>query len=69
MASSDPIELLYRALASEIGIVVETDDPVRLKQQLYAARAKDPDLACLSFLTSPLNPQGQVLITKKDTTP
>lgn len=62
---SDLLELLYRALHSAHGIVVETEDATRLKQQLYKARASDPDLACLSFLTSPFNPQGQIIILKK----
>ena len=61
------IELLYRAYNSELGIVVETTDPERLRQRLYAERKKDPDLACLSFNISPTHPQSQLLIVKRPT--
>lgn len=64
MATANLLELLYLAFNSRYGIAVTTSDPVRLKQQFYTERKKDPDLACLSFLTSPLNPQGEVIILK-----
>lgn len=57
-------ELLYRALAERWGVVVKTSDAPLLKQRLYAARRKlnDPDLAALSFATSPTNPDAEVWI-------
>ncbi len=48
-------ELLYEAYASEFGVVVETDDPERLRQKLYVIRKENPDLLCLSFVISPFN--------------
>lgn len=48
-------ELLYEAIASPCGICVETDSAERLRQKLYPIRKADPDLACLSFVISPLN--------------
>ena len=62
------LELLYRALNSPHGIVIQTDDPVRTKQKLYAERLKDSDLGCLSFLTSPFNPASEIVILKKEQT-
>jgi len=61
------LEALYRALHSERGIVVRTNDPEKLKQRLYAARraAKDEELAKLSFATSRTNPERDLLIVKK----
>ena len=48
------LELLYEALNSEIGIVIETNDPARCKAALYVARRTDPALEEISILTSPL---------------
>jgi hypothetical protein len=61
------IELLYEALASEWGIAVETSDPDRLKQRLYAERRKaaDPALDALSLVTSPFNPGGELWIVNR----
>jgi hypothetical protein len=55
--------LLLMAIQSPIGLVVETTDPVALKQRLYAAKRKAPGLfASLSFLTSRTNPAGEIWI-------
>ena len=59
------LELLYDAYRSELGTKVQTTDPERLRQKLYAERKKDPDLSCLSFRISPTNPSGELLIIKK----
>ena len=61
------IELLYRAINSEFGIVVTTSNPELLRQKLYAERkaANDPDLARLSFTLSRTNPESQLLLVKK----
>ncbi len=48
-------ELLYDALRSPLGIVVETTDPERLRQRLYAIRREAEDFVPLSFVISPLN--------------
>jgi hypothetical protein len=60
------LELLYEAYRSELGIIVQTNDPERLRQKLYAERKKDPDLACLSFRISPTSPENQLFIVKKN---
>jgi hypothetical protein len=49
-------ELLYNALGSELGVVVETNDPERLRQKLYGLRKEIPGAEVLSFIISPLNP-------------
>ncbi len=60
------LELWYSALGSEHGIVVETDDPERCKQKLYAARreAQDETLAKLSIVQSPTEPMHLWIIHK-----
>lgn len=52
------LEHLYDALNSPLGIELETEDLTALRLQLYKVRkaANDPNLACLSFLESPLSP-------------
>jgi len=61
------IELLYLALASEIGIVLSTDNPSLLQQKLYAARRKacDPELDQLSLTPSRSSPDTELWIVKK----
>lgn len=59
------IDYLYRALNSEHGIVVETSDPERLRQKLYAERKKDPDLAKISINISRTQPESQLWLVKR----
>lgn len=49
------MELLYKALHTPFGIVIETNNAERLRQKLYPLRKEDPDLTCLAFVISPLN--------------
>lgn len=49
------LDLLYSAYHSSLGIVVETNDPERLRQKLYPLRKENPDFECLAFVISPLN--------------
>jgi len=60
------IEHLYRALNSERGVVIETDNPERLRARLYVERKKDPDLSCLSVNISRTNPSTEIWIVRKD---
>lgn len=48
-------EILYDALRSPYGLVVETDSAERLRQKLYAIRKESDDLSPLAFVISPLN--------------
>jgi hypothetical protein len=50
------LELLYAAYHAEFGVVVETDDPERLRQKLYPLRKENPDFEPLAFVISPINP-------------
>jgi hypothetical protein len=49
------LELLYDALRTPFGLVVETNDAERLRQKLYSARKEVAEFECLSFVISPLN--------------
>lgn len=57
--------ILYEALGSQFGVVLQCDNAEKVRQKLYALRreADDPDLECLSFVQSPTNPQ-QLWIVK-----
>lgn len=59
------LELLYEALASDYGVEVTTNDPHRLRQQLYALRRSraDPMLEPLSLVV-PAKP-GVLWIVKR----
>jgi hypothetical protein len=50
-------EILYDATRSPFGLVVETSDPERLRQRLYAIRKDNPDFSALAFVISPFNPR------------
>ena len=62
--SEAPFEILYQALNSENGVVVFTNNPTLLRQQLYRERKKDPSLSCLSIQSSRTNPESEILIVK-----
>jgi hypothetical protein len=48
-------ELLYDALRTPLGTVIQTEYPERLRQKLYAVRRENQDFAPLSFVISPIN--------------
>lgn len=56
------VELLYAAYHAEFGVVVETNDPERLRQKLYPLRKENPDFEPLAFVISPMNPQDLWII-------
>ena len=56
---------MAEALASEHGIVVQSDDPVALRARLYPLRKIDPELHSLSFVLSPSRPESDLWIVKK----
>lgn len=65
----DETLFLYQAIGSENGICVETTDPEKLRQRLYAARAKlkkggDNSFDGLSFHPSPKSPKNELWIVK-----
>jgi len=65
------IEHLYAALASPLGIILETDDIERLRQRLYAVRKSlaDPALDNLSLVQSPLDPNHLWIVKRKKDDP
>lgn len=60
-------ELLYDALRTPLGTVVQTEDPERLRQKLYAIRRECEDFAQLSFVISPLNGLDLWIVNKGNT--
>jgi hypothetical protein len=60
------LEILYEAMAEEIGLVVSTSDPVRLRNEFYKVRKHDPIFQNLSFFISPINPTSELWIAKID---
>lgn len=64
------LELWYQALASSFGVIIQTDDPKRCREKLYALREEqrrkgDLSLDSLSVSASPTNPGGELWIVKK----
>jgi hypothetical protein len=55
--------ILWRALQSELGVEVATNDPELFKQRAYKVRAQEPDLQTLSLRSCPTDPEGKVWIT------
>lgn len=47
------LELLYEALHSEFGKVIETNNPEGLRQKLYPLRKQHEELRDLSFVVPP----------------
>lgn len=61
------LELLYKALDSQFGIVVSTDDVERLRAKLYAERraVQNPAFEDLVFKPSHANPTTELWIARK----
>lgn len=66
MIDAQLIEYLYKALNSEHGVVISTDNPDLLRQKLYAARKTDPDLAAISISTSRTNPSEELWLVNRN---
>lgn len=49
------VQLLYEALDTPFGLVIETNDAERLRQKLYPLRKEQEIFLPLSFVISPLN--------------
>lgn len=58
------LELLYDALRSPSGTVVETDDAEFLRQKLYAIRRDNAEFVNLAFVISPANGSDLWIINK-----
>lgn len=58
-------ELLYQALASPFGIVVQASPLERVRQVFYRARKEDPEFERIAILQSPLSPTDQLWLVKK----
>lgn len=58
------IELLYAALNSDLGVIVETSNPQLLRQKLYQVRGDDPALLVLSIVASRTNPENHLWIVR-----
>lgn len=63
------LELLYAALNSPAGVIVATPTVEAVKARLYTLRKNDPALSCLSLVTSPTDPAGEIWIMKNETGP
>lgn len=64
MTNLELTELLYDALRSPFGTVIETEDPERLRQQLYPIRKGSEDFTQLSFIISPINGMNLWIVNK-----
>jgi hypothetical protein len=57
-------ELLYDALRTPYGTVIQTEDAERLRQRLYGIRKESEDFASLSFVISPINGMDLWIVNK-----
>lgn len=64
MTNLDLTELLYDALRTPLGTVVQTEDAERLRQRLYAIRKECEDFTSLSFVISPINGMDLWIVNK-----
>ena len=60
-------ELLYDALCSPFGLIVQTESAERLRQRLYTLRKESADLSPLSFVISPMNGSDLWILNKGNT--
>ena len=57
-------ELWYMALASEVGVIIRTDDPHEAREELYAIQRglKDPDLDDVVIVEPGTDPNDLMLV-------
>lgn len=67
MTTLELTELLYDALRTPLGTVIQTEDPERLRQQLYPIRRESSDFTQLSFVISPINGLDLWIVNKGNT--
>ena len=67
MTELELTELLYDALRTPLGTVIQTEDPERLRQKLYTIRKEFGDFAQLSFVISPINRLDLWIVNKGNT--
>lgn len=67
MATEKAYDIWHAALASRVGIVITTNDPVRAKSELYAARKASgvADFNAFSVVHSPTS-EAELWIVRKD---
>jgi hypothetical protein len=65
MSSSVEVEYLYRALESRIGIIIRTNDPIRLRAKLYTARKTNPAFSDLYIKPSNSLPDEHLWVGHK----
>jgi len=63
--------ILYQALAQPYGLIIQTNDPQRLRQRFYSARAQaqDPQLDGIQILLGRLEDPNLVVLLKVTPTP
>ena len=63
--------ILYQALNQPFGLVLRTNDPQRLRQRFYSARAQaqDPQLDGIQILLGRLDDPQLVVLVKASPTP
>lgn len=67
MAGPVTAAMLYEALSTELGVIIQCDDPQAAIRKLEALRkeSNDPDLSVLTFQLSPVNPGNEVWLVKR----
>lgn len=67
-ANAEHALLLYRAMASTLGLAVPVQDYAAAAQALYKTRSAlaDAELKILQFRRSPINPDGELWIVRSE---
>jgi hypothetical protein len=62
----DLYEILVEAQGARFGVVVQTNDPLGLRQKLYRVMKDNPELGTFSLHPSRLSPADQLFIIRKE---
>jgi hypothetical protein len=58
------LDYLFQAMTTEHGLILQCENPAKLRAALYREQKKLPELHELSLFISPTNPQGELWIVK-----
>lgn len=67
MPRAEIIEALWSAYNSDLGLLIDTEEPEKLRQEIYRARRElgEECLNQLSVNVSPYNPTGQIMLIRR----
>lgn len=66
MDDTELLTMMLRAMESEYGIAIRTDNPTLLRNRLYKLKKTQPSLSELALVSPPVNSDTTLWLVRKD---